>query len=496
MTMAGANSPIQRSSGVTASERRLQELAEKSFLKLWTYPRAFNDKGCSSTAQGKELCDLLVVFDRDILIFSDKECRFSASEDVETGWARWYRRAVLAGAKQVVGAQRWITQFPDRIFLDPQCRQQFPLKLPTNPRFHRIVVAHGAHEACHKHFKGGSGSLIVDTSIADDDHIKDGRQFSTGWVMKKAGYIHVLDDVTLGIALHTLDTAPDFIAYLEKKERLISSGLAVFATGEEEMLAWYLKKINSGGEHDFVTDSNVTSVFFDEGLWANFSNSPQRAAQIEADDVSYHWDRLIDRFSKHMLGGTQYFPPTATLSENEICVRFMAAEPRLRRRALAERLVDALGQLRTGERFLRVMKLDERGPFYVFLILPKPPDDSEDAYRRVRVALLGDICRVVRHRYPKALDIVGIATQPVSDLWCSEDIIYMDGRAWTDAEEEEAAKLATDYGVLANPKQFEIDVQEYPRQPVSRRGVGAMRIPRNEPCPCGSGKKYKKCCLR
>ncbi len=26
-------------------------------------------------------------------------------------------------------------------------------------------------------------------------------------------------------------------------------------------------------------------------------------------------------------------------------------------------------------------------------------------------------------------------------------------------------------------------------------GSGAMKIGRNEPCPCGSGKKYKKCCL-
>lgn len=496
MTTAAANSPIRRASGVTDSERRLQELAEKSFLKLWTYPRVFNDKGRSSTGQGQELCDLLVVFDRDILVFSDKACRFPASADIKIGWARWYRRAVLAGAKQVVGAQRWITQFPNRIFLDPQCRQRFPLKLPTKPRFHSIVVAHGAHEACRKHFKGGSGSLMVDTSIAGDEHTKGHKPFSVGWVMKSAGYIHILDDVTLGIVLRTLDTTPDFIGYLEKKNHLVSSKHPVVATGEEDILAYYLGKTNSGGEHDFVMDSNVTSVFFGEGLWANFSNSPQRAAQIEADDVSYHWDRLIDRFSKHMLGGTQYFPPTAALSENEICVRFMAAEPRLGRRALAERLVDALGQPQIGERFLRVMKLDERGPFYVFLILPKPPDDPEDSYRRVRVALLGDICRVVRHRYPKALDIVGIATQPVSAPWCSEDIIYMDGRAWTNAEQEEAAKLATDYEILANPKQFEINVQEYPPQPVRRFGVGATRIPRNDLCPCGSGRKYKKCCLR
>jgi preprotein translocase subunit SecA len=26
--------------------------------------------------------------------------------------------------------------------------------------------------------------------------------------------------------------------------------------------------------------------------------------------------------------------------------------------------------------------------------------------------------------------------------------------------------------------------------------VGGQRTGRNEPCPCGSGKKYKKCCGR
>jgi preprotein translocase subunit SecA len=25
--------------------------------------------------------------------------------------------------------------------------------------------------------------------------------------------------------------------------------------------------------------------------------------------------------------------------------------------------------------------------------------------------------------------------------------------------------------------------------------VGEKKVARNDPCPCGSGKKYKKCCL-
>ncbi|HUS83365.1 MAG TPA: SEC-C metal-binding domain-containing protein, partial [Dehalococcoidia bacterium] len=30
----------------------------------------------------------------------------------------------------------------------------------------------------------------------------------------------------------------------------------------------------------------------------------------------------------------------------------------------------------------------------------------------------------------------------------------------------------------------------------ARRPVGAQKTGRNAPCPCGSGKKYKKCCGR
>jgi uncharacterized protein YecA (UPF0149 family) len=33
-------------------------------------------------------------------------------------------------------------------------------------------------------------------------------------------------------------------------------------------------------------------------------------------------------------------------------------------------------------------------------------------------------------------------------------------------------------------------------QEASIRSVKVFKIGRNEPCPCGSGKKYKNCCLK
>ncbi|MCY2987047.1 MAG: SEC-C metal-binding domain-containing protein [Planctomycetota bacterium] len=32
--------------------------------------------------------------------------------------------------------------------------------------------------------------------------------------------------------------------------------------------------------------------------------------------------------------------------------------------------------------------------------------------------------------------------------------------------------------------------------PGKRSNAKTKRVGRNDPCPCGSGKKYKKCCMR
>ncbi len=79
---------------------------------------------------GKEICDLLVVFENHVIIFSDKDCQFGIGYDLEVQWARWFKRAVQNAAKQVWGAERWIRQFPDRIFLDRRCTVPFPINLP------------------------------------------------------------------------------------------------------------------------------------------------------------------------------------------------------------------------------------------------------------------------------------------------------------------------------------------------------------------------------
>src|SRR5437868_4645553 len=108
--------PIAKQAGVTVAERNLSRLCAKSFLSLWSYPGVYRNQGIAGNGDGKEICDLFVIFGNDVVIFSDKDCQIPNSGKLDVDWARWFRRAVERSADQVWGAERWIKCHPDRVF--------------------------------------------------------------------------------------------------------------------------------------------------------------------------------------------------------------------------------------------------------------------------------------------------------------------------------------------------------------------------------------------
>lgn len=322
---------IERADGTTPAERYLRRLCDRSFLSLWSYPGVFRNQGqAGGKGDGKEVCDLLVVFENHIIIFSDKDCAVPDSPNVELDWKRWYKKAIWKSALQVWGAERWIRSFPDRLFLNRQCTTRIPIRVKITPstRVHRIVVAHDGARRC-KEVLGGSGSLMINNSVVGDAHYTT--PFTIGIVSHEEGFVHVFDDTTLNIVMAAVDTISDFAAYLEKKERFLDSSLRVAAAGEEELLAQYLKRLNGNGEHDFVVPEGYDTVNYVEGIWNDFARNPQRLAQLDADRVSYAWDALIEKFTFHLLSRTQYFPTTDSIADQEEAFRFLAREPRTRR---------------------------------------------------------------------------------------------------------------------------------------------------------------------
>jgi hypothetical protein len=338
---------VARAKGVTPAERYLQSLCERSFLSLWSYPSTFRDQKTGGKGHGKELCDLLVVFGDDVLVFSDKSCAFPNTGDPRRDWSRWFRTAVVKSAEQVWGAERWLRKYPNRVFLDRACTQPLPFGLPSadQMRVHRIVVAHNVSSRCAAAFGGSRGSLLFDSGLAGKDHhdnVDALHLFSVGWIDPSQGFVHVLDDVSLDIVLETRDTITDFVAYLRWKEDLLISArrreLRVIHTGEEELLAYYLATF-SNGQHGFSPPEGCNVLCLEEGEWDDFRSSPERAAQLAADQVSYLWDEIIEKFNKHILGGTSHHKSTPLVAHRERIMRFFAREPRTRRRILADALL-------------------------------------------------------------------------------------------------------------------------------------------------------------
>jgi hypothetical protein len=204
--MDSAHQPIPRSEAVTESERYLRRLCERTFLSLWSYPGMFRNQGNASGGDGKDLCDVLVVFENDIIIFSDKDCAFPDSGDLQVDWQRWLRRAVFDSANQAWGAERWIRQHPDRLFLDRSCTIPFPLNLPrpADARFHSVVVAHNVNARC-KQEPGGTGSLRIDSHWGGRrNSTSNGRKlapFVVGPLNEDKPFVHLLADRTLEIVL-------------------------------------------------------------------------------------------------------------------------------------------------------------------------------------------------------------------------------------------------------------------------------------------------------
>ena len=479
--------------GVTSAERYLARLCKRSFLSLWSYSCVYRDQGrINGKGDGKELCDLLVVFDNHILIFSDKDCEFKDGKDIELEWSRWYRKAIKKSAEQVLGAERWIKSFPQSLYLDRECTVPFPIDLPPLDKaiYHRLVVAHDGARKCREAL-GGSGSLMLHNEVEGDEHLK--MPFTVGRVFPQKGFVHVFDDTTLNVVMRQLDTITDFVEYLAKKEALMIGDVRIFAGGEEELLARYLARLNTKNEHDFMIPLKSSAVYFDQGSWARFLQSRERHAQVEANEISYAWDALIDKFAFHAITGTQYIPG-GPLHEQERAFRIMARENRTRRRQLSEAIHGVLERSIDSGSFIdaRVMMPSHAGdPHYVFVCVRRGEQMSEDEYRDARRTVLRNYCYTVKLKWPEAQSVVGIATESGMDEPRSEDMIYFDASAWTKEDEAHAKEIQERFKLLQKAKMTKGVTHEYP---VDHRGASREIIQsRNSLCKCGSGKRCRNC---
>jgi uncharacterized protein YecA (UPF0149 family) len=111
---------------------------------------------------------------------------------------------------------------------------------------------------------------------------------------------------------------------------------------------------------------------------------------------------------------------------------------------------------------------------------------------------------------PKHKTIVGIATENNrGDSHRSWDLCLVQVDSWTAEMKQYARQMQREMGILDEKKvkRTPTHVSEYPSEAEAkeeafglfgktRKKAEKRKTGRNSPCPCGSGLKHKKCCLR
>lgn len=445
---------ISRNNGITATEKILSAAADRSFLRLWSYSSPQNDRTKSSKGIGQEIADLLMIFGNDVVIFSDKESSWQTHKPIKLAWERWYRRTIENSVTQLVGADRWLREHPDRVFIDRFCKEPLPIDLPSLDKrtTHLVAISNGANSASRNYFSHPRGTFIIYPYLKDSDHTsqkeKNWHPFMIGDVNSRGKFIHVFDSSSLSILMQELDTPRDFIDYLKARKNFIRSGKLAVATGEEDLLATYLMNGFSYNRKEFIPSKfskryrrKLASI--PEGQYETYIRSAHYYSYSLAKDKSRFWDSVIEGVTDHILDGTSIkvlgIEPSSKLAEKAL--RSMASETRESRILLSDVLASALnksileGYSRFVRRVLPMQFKSTRKVGYVFINLPHDKNlGSLDDYREYKAAMLHAYCLSFLEEQRNLNGVVGIsfdARHVNGQLRSkSEDVMFLDAPNW------------------------------------------------------------------
>lgn len=395
---------------INKSEEFVYRICQKSFLSLWSYANPIGKKG-------KELCDVLIVCDPDVIIFSVKDIRVSTSEDESIGWERWQKKAIEASANQIYGAEKWIQNAAHVIRRDGSIGLSFPDRKAT--RIHRVAVAFG-----------GEGKVPL--KFGDF-----GR-----------GFIHVFDELSFQIILQELNTITDFIEYLTAKEEFfLQNREMMFNSSEEDVLAFYILQ-----ERNFPKD--IDFLLIESGMWEFLQQKKEFQSRLILDRVSYIWDELISIVSNDIIHDNmeQYLGASASPNEAELALRAMAHERRFHRRVLGEAIHDFLSKNNVRSRILPPLS----NITYVLL-------STFDEAREDCIAELTARCHVARGIVSNAGIIVGLCIER-SRLknGYAIDLVYYELLEWCEEDQEQVNYLRNEFSFFSNPNITHYSTQEYP----------------------------------
>jgi len=108
-------------------------------------------------------------------------------------------------------------------------------------------------------------------------------------------------------------------------------------------------------------------------------------------------------------------------------------------------------------------------------------------YKREAFNLFGDLMDVIKNEISQNIFRTGSSMESLQNFWQSLNKMMVSNRA----QQDQASAMALAKRSASQPGHGAPPISEPAPQPIRRTGP---EVGRNDPCPCGSGKKYKKCC--
>lgn len=267
-------------------EEFVNQLAYKSFLKYWCYPGPQDEYG-----DRKEIVDLFILFKNICLLISVKNYEFKGKYD------KYFRKTLTKATDQLYGAERKLFQSDRPIFIKHPDREAEQFQPASYAVVQRIIVNLGEQVQYYP--------------------------FNT--TTKGSKFVHVLDKIAFERIIGELDTLPDLVDYLEKREELFTAKKAFMLPGEEhdfdaDTADQFLNRdpesdpmtvpelILSGSESDLVAsflrnDRKFHSAFKMEdyngayiqldGEWDEFQEEKKVKVKKEQDTISYFIDKFV-----------------------------------------------------------------------------------------------------------------------------------------------------------------------------------------------------------
>lgn len=447
---------IERGIPVNTTEKTLSDLCDLAFLKLWSFPNPYKEPG-------KELCDVLVVFDNNIIIFSVKNIKYNENKGL-AGWQRWKRKAIDESITQINGAEKWIKNHPDQIYLNKNCNTIIPINSKKKFKIYRIVVAHGISDSIANIPGNTSGSLGI--KYSDNNDFEDVQYFVE---LPKSPIYHILDSANLEILLKELDTITDFINYLKEKEKAIKLSKIVTYTGEEDVMGQYLRTIEpETGKHYILKDKNKDLIVdFENTIWKNFSNSYEYKEKKILDKSSYLWDKYLQQLCEYALNGE--LTGNIDIFQESSPIKEMAKESRFYRRILSGGIIQSVNYFpEIADDYTRQVRLimsEDNKSAYVFLqIKYNEQDDYETVVRPKRRQMLNIACGTLKNKHSFLQKIVGIAiNSPKHHIYADQDYILLDCKKWTRKDRSHYYNLSKDYNFWKPKNELKVvNSYEYP----------------------------------